>query len=272
MAVGNCSTRDANSSLSRALSGSTAGDPGKANGRRPLNATGSSSSASGLPAASASRRRRMSGPRIGNRARTRRSPSSKSSGSSWHRGRLQPSNKLPDSVRSAASKPTWLPASRRATNPNTSALARSIQNTSSSRISSGCFSPARVTRSSAAPDTTNRSGGGPSPSPNATDRASRYQGRSSSIPSSSGSSNWWSAEKLISASNSAPAARTTVTPSEMARRAATSSSAVFPTPASPTSSSAPPPSTARSMNDPSTSISTSRPTRHSSSAGALGVI
>ena len=170
-ASGRFSTRDANTACRRRPSGSTTGNAPTASRWGMLSAAGSSSSANGLPCASAISRRRTRGAIAGNRSSSSAAAETSSSGFTSCPGTAPCPKKLSSPVRDAASKPTRLPARRRATNPSTTALARSNHGTSSTTTSNGCDADAWRRRFNAALQVTSRSAAGPSAKPNATPNA-----------------------------------------------------------------------------------------------------
>jgi hypothetical protein len=255
--------REANSACSRRLSGSVRGSG--CSGELPprLTAAGSSSRARGLPCASERIRWRIAGPRVGKCAATSRLAASSSSGRSSSSASPTVSKKLSSPDRDAPSTPTRLPARRRATNPNTSALARSSHGRSS--ITTRIGRAAATWRNSArvAFDTTSRSGARPSLNPSATLSASRWVAVRCPNSASSGSRIWLSPEKMMTASNSTPLARSTHAPADEAVSAAACRSTVFPTPGSPNTSSASPSLRVRSTNARIVANSPRRPMRAS---------
>ena len=151
-------------------SGTAPGSPNPPASCPGVSPRGSSSSASGLPRASAtiwSRTRASSGPGSADpssaRASSSRSPATGSSGS--------PASSAPG-TRVPKTRPTGSAASRRATKPNACAEARSSHCWSSITPTSGRSPAASERRLSTARLTRNRSGAGPALRPNAVRSAS----------------------------------------------------------------------------------------------------
>ena len=224
-------------------------------------ATGSSSSASGLPRASSRMRRRTRPPSSGNFWSSRVRAGASASGATGSRGRSTSSKRPASPARAAPRKPMGLPASRRATKASTRALALSSHGRSSTTSSTGWCSAAVRSSARVAVETRVGSPAWVLPSWTAAPRASQSAGSSCGIRPRNGPSSWLRVAKLTSTSNSAPAARTTCSPRSLACAAAASSSADLPTPGSPETSSAPPPASTRPRNPRRASSSSSRPTR-----------
>ena len=228
--------------------------------------SGSSTRASGFPAACASTRWRTTGSSTA-RASSSAAEASGSSGPSRNSGSPATASGLSPSspTRAVTSSPTASAPSRRLMNASTSQVDKSRQWASSAITSSGVRSARPVSKSSAASPTTGMAGAGPSAIPRAVKSASRWPRCSLSAPATTGRSSWCSPASENCASPGTPAQASTRIPASAARLEAAFAWADFPIPGSPSTSSDPPPSAIPASSDSTTTISDARPT----SSGAI---
>ena len=225
-----------------------------------LSSVGSSSSASGLPPLSATRRSVTSGAGAVSQALIEESrAAAASSPVSWISGMPTGRNGVTAPSRAENTRSTRSAPSRRAQNSSASAVAESNQCASSTTHNTVLSSAAAVSIDKVATATRNGSIEGPSSSPNTT-RSARACGTGISSRSRiTGSSSRCRAAKANGASTSSPWVRRTSAPSASAT--SSSSRADLPTPGSPrTTRLLADPCRACSSRSPSCALSSSRPT------------
>ncbi len=231
-AAGRRRTRSRKTPSTRSVSRSWAGSGAAPSSWAALRARGSSSSARGLPPASAMRRSATSSSGPSARPRpssSRASPAARpvtaSSGSPCE------SSRLATPSRTANTMATRSASMRRAQNRRASAVASSSQWASSTRHTTRRSSAAAVSRPSVATPIRNGSTAAPSSSPNATRSALACGAGSPSRHDSTGRSRWCRAANASGASTSSPWVRSSV--ALVVARATSSSSADLPMPGSP---------------------------------------
>ena len=261
VAASSAATRGAKSACSRRVSDMTGGSGSVPRRCAPVSVRGSSTSASGFPAASRNRRPTTAGTSSGRCARRTWSASASSSGPSASSDRPARSKKLSSCGLEVTISAARLSARRRATKLRTNALERSSHMTSSTASRSGSAAAARRTRATVASATATRSTTAASSKPKATESTSPRRGSRARMVWLSGRTSWLRLENAMSASNSTPEARSTRAPASAASCAAASSSTDLPMPGAPVTTSAPPrPEAAAATSERSAGSSPSRPT------------
>ena len=220
-------------------------------------AAGSSTSASGLPAASRRTRSRVLAERSGAYCRSSASEAARSSGATSSSSSPAPTIASP---RTANSATIGSAPSRRATNVSTSTVGTSSNWASSATSTSGPSEAASVMSSRAASAMRKGSAIPASSSPNAASRLLRWTRPSSSSLGRSGESNWCRPANGRCASHCTPRVESTVIARSRARSTTAPSSVDLPMPASPrTMLALPMPFAARSNMSNRNASSTSRP-------------
>ena len=219
----------------------------------------SSTSASGLPAASRTIRSHTPAGKPGARERTIARATSSSRGRSVSSSMPAASIDDNSSSRAASSRTSGSDPSRRATNASASCDGRSSHWTSSATTRIGVSAAASVRSVSVAMATRNGSSAASDVSPNAAASASRWGPGSRSRPPRIGRRSWWRPANGRCASVRTPTARRTRIPRVRAVSIARPSRADLPIPASPRIRSAPPPSPVRPTKSSIACSSRSRP-------------